>query len=42
MGTKGENKYVIVATANKLTSIFYRMASEEAESSPADLDDYRK
>jgi hypothetical protein len=31
MKAKGGNKYAIVATANKLATIFYRMVKEQVE-----------
>lgn len=42
MKAKGGNKYAIVATANKLATIFYRMVSEQVEFNPVDLTEYRE
>jgi len=42
MKAKGGNKYAIVATANKLTTIFYRMVAEQVEFIPLALDDYQQ
>jgi transposase len=42
MKAKGGNKYAIVATANKLATIFYRMVKEQGEFSPLDLNDYQE
>lgn len=43
MKVKGGNKYAIVATANKLAAIiFHRMANEQVEFSPVDIDDYQE
>jgi transposase len=42
MKAKGGNKYAIVATANKLATIFYRMVSEQVEFNPVDMTEYRE
>ena len=40
MKAKGGNKYAIVATANKLATIYYKMVRYQAEFTPINLDDY--
>lgn len=42
MKAKGGNKYAIVATANKLATIFYGMVSKQVEFSPVKLSDYQQ
>lgn len=41
MKAKGGNKYAIVATANKLARIYYKMVTEKVEFKPLDLNQYR-
>jgi len=41
MKTKGGNKFAIVATANKLARIYYKMVTEKVEFKPLDLQDYQ-
>jgi transposase len=41
MKAKGGNKYAIVATANKLARIYYKMVTEKVEFQPLDLKDYQ-
>lgn len=42
MKAKDGNKYAIVATANKLATIYYKMVSEKIEFNPPDLAEYRE
>jgi transposase len=41
MKSKGGNKYAILATANKMAKIYYRMITEKQEFKPIDLQEYR-
>jgi len=41
MKGKGGNKYAVVATANKIASIFYKMITEQKEFTPVDLEAYQ-
>jgi transposase len=41
MKAKGGNKYAIVATANKIATIYYKMVSTGSEYSPPNLEDYQ-
>jgi len=41
MKSRGGNKYAILATANKIAKIYYRMLTEKQEFRPLDLKDYR-
>lgn len=40
MKAKGGNKYAIVATANKLATIYYKMVRYQTEFTPMNLDEY--
>lgn len=42
MKAKGGNKSAIVATANKLATIYYKMVSEKIEFNPPDLKEYQE
>jgi transposase len=42
MKAKGGNKYAIVATANKLARIYYRMVRYKEEFKPVELSEYRE
>lgn len=42
MKAKGGNKYAIVATANKLATIYYKMVREGVEFNPPSLADYQE
>ena len=42
MKSKGGNKYAIVATANKIATIYYKMVKEKIEFSPLDLSQYQE
>jgi transposase len=42
MKAKGGNKYAIVATANKIATIYYKMVQNGTEFNPQNLDDYQK
>src|SRR5258708_40063216 len=42
MKAKGGNKYAIVATANKIATIYYKMGSEKIEFNPPDLNKYQE
>lgn len=42
MKAKGGNKYAIIATANKLATIYYKMVSEKVEFMPVNLQEYRE
>ncbi len=42
MKSKGGNKYAIVATANKIATIYYKMVKEKVEFSPLDLSQYQE
>jgi len=41
MKAKGGNKYAIVATANKMARIYYKMVTEKLEFTPLDLEKYQ-
>lgn len=41
MKAKGGNKYAIIATANKLDTIFYKMVRNKEEFNPVNLYDYQ-
>jgi len=42
MKAKGGNKYAIVATANKMATIYYKMVRNQVEFSPLDLQQYQE
>jgi transposase len=42
MKSKGGNRYAIVATANKLATIYYKMVSTKQEFNPVDLFQYQE
>ena len=42
MRSKGGHKYAIVATANKIATIYYKMLSQKKEFSPVDLAVYQE
>lgn len=42
MKSKGGNKYAIVATANKMATIYYKMVSKKVAFSPLDLHQYQE
>lgn len=42
MKAKGGNKYAMVATANKLATIYHKMVSNKTEFSPLDLSEYQQ
>lgn len=42
MKAKGGNRYAIVATANKIATIYYRMVKEQAPFNPIDINDYQQ
>jgi hypothetical protein len=42
MKTKGGNKYAVVATANKIATIYYKMVRYKQEFNPLDLKDYQQ
>jgi transposase len=42
MKAKGGNKYAIVATANKIATIYYKMVRHKKEFNPVDLKDYQQ
>jgi transposase len=42
MKAKGGNKYAMVATANKIASIYYKMVKNKAEFNPLDLKNYQQ
>lgn len=42
MKAKGGNKHAIVATANKIATIYYKMVSEKVEFNPPDLTEYQQ
>lgn len=42
MKSKGGNKFAIVATANKIAKIFYKMVTEQKDFMPADLEAYQQ
>ena len=42
MKTKGGNKYAVVATANKIATIYYKMVRYKEEFKPVDLEQYQQ
>lgn len=42
MKSKGSNKYAIVATANKIATIYYKMVRYKNEFNPVDLEHYQQ
>lgn len=42
MKAKGSNKYAIIATANKLAAIYYKMVRYKQESNPVDRQEYQQ
>ena len=42
MKGKGGNKFAVVATANKIATIFYKMVTEQKEFTPVDLEAYQQ
>lgn len=42
MKAKGGNKYAIIATANKIATIYYKMVRYKQEFNPVDLKDYQQ
>jgi hypothetical protein len=42
MKAKGGNKYAIVATGNKMATIYYKMVRNQVEFSPLDLQQYQE
>jgi transposase len=42
MKSRGGNKYAVVATANKIATIFYLMVTQKQQFTPVDLDAYQK
>ena len=42
MKAKGGNKYAVVATANKLATIYYKMVRYKEEFNPLDLEQYQQ
>jgi hypothetical protein len=42
MKTKGGNKYAIVATANKIATIYYKMVRNQVAFNPLDLKQYQE
>jgi transposase len=42
MKSKGGNKYAVVAAANKMATIYYKMVSNQVEFSPLDLQQYQE
>ena len=42
MKAKGGNKYAIVATANKIATIYYKMTRNQVALSPVDLQHYQE
>jgi len=42
MKAKGGNKYAVVATANKIATIYYKMVRYKEEFKPVDLDQYQQ
>jgi hypothetical protein len=41
MKAKGGNKYAIIATANKIATIYYKMVRNKQEFNPVDLQEYQ-
>jgi transposase len=42
MKSKGRNAYAMIATANKIATIYYKMVSERIEFHPSELTRYRE
>lgn len=42
MKVKGGNRYAVVATANKIATIYYKMVSQQVEFSPLELSAYQQ
>jgi len=42
MKTKGGNKYAIIATANKIAKIYYKMVRYKQEFNPIELEAYQQ
>jgi transposase len=42
MKAKGGNKYAIVATANKIATIYYKMVRYKEQFKPIDLEQYQQ
>jgi hypothetical protein len=42
MKSKGGNTYAMIATANKIATVYYKMVSERVEFNPPELTHYRK
>jgi hypothetical protein len=42
MKAKGGNRYAVVATANKIATIYYKMVRYKQEFNPLDLKDYQQ
>lgn len=42
MKSKAGNKYAVVATANKLATIYYKMVRNKIEFAPVDINDYQR
>ncbi len=42
MKSRGGNKYAVVATANKIATIFYLMVTQQEQFTPVDLEVYQK
>ena len=42
MRSKGGHKYAIVATANKIASIYYKMLTQKMEFNPVNLKTYQE
>lgn len=42
MKAKGGNKYAIVATANKIATIYYKMVRNQTEFNPPNLEHYQQ
>jgi hypothetical protein len=42
MKSKGGNAYAMIATANKIATVYYKMVSERVEFNPPELTHYRE
>jgi hypothetical protein len=42
MKSRGGNKFAVVATANKIATIFYKMVTQQQEFTPVDLEAYQQ
>ena len=42
MKSKGGNKFAVVATANKIATIFYKMVTAQKDFIPVDLEAYQQ